>query len=56
MRIFYFRSFSPKWFFSKLLVVKVDLCIEVVALIKITTVLDKTCNTTKTRLMEWLIN
>ena len=38
LRIFCFWYFCPKWLFPKLLVLKVDLCIKVVALIKITTV------------------
>ena len=38
LRIFCLWYFCPKWLFPKLFVLKVDLCIEVVALIKITTV------------------
>ena len=38
-RIFFFWYFCPKWLLPKLLVLKVDLCIKVVALIKITTVI-----------------
>ena len=38
LRIFCFWYFCLKWLFSKLFVLKVDLCIKVVALIKITTV------------------
>ena len=37
-RIFSFWYFCPKWLFLKLFVLKVDLCVKVVALIKITTV------------------
>ena len=38
LRIFCFWHFCPKLLFLKLFVLKVDLCIKVVALIKITTV------------------
>ena len=38
LRIFCFWYFCPKWLFPELFVLKVDLCIKVVALIKITTV------------------
>ena len=38
LRIFCFWYFCPKWLFPKLFVLKVDLRIKVVALIKITTV------------------
>ena len=38
LRIFCLRHFCPKWLFPKLIVFKVDLCIKVVALIKITTI------------------
>ena len=41
LRIFCFRYFCPKWLFPKLLALKVDLCIKVVALIKIMTVETK---------------
>ena len=38
LRIFCFWYFCLKWLFLKLFVLKIDLCIKVVALIKITTV------------------
>ena len=38
LRIFCFWYFYPKWLILKLFVFKVDLCIKVVTLIKITTV------------------
>ena len=38
LRVFYFWYFCPKWLFPKLFVLKVYLCIKVVALIKITSV------------------
>ena len=38
LRTFCFRYFCPKWLFSKLIVLKVDLCNIFVALIKIKTV------------------
>ena len=40
LRIFCLRYFCPKWLFPELFVLKFDLCIKVVALIKITTVYD----------------
>ena len=41
LKIFWFWYFCPKWLFLKLFLLKVDLCIKVVALIQITTVLSK---------------
>ena len=40
LRIFSFWYFCPKWLFPKLFVFKFDLCIKVVALIKITTMCE----------------
>ena len=40
LRIFCWWNFCPNWLFSKLFVLKVDLCIKAFALIKVMTVVD----------------